>query len=309
MKSRMERYYQDDLSDYERTKKNANLYHEVYGNYDESEEFPIENNTQEIDISKLNTIISSRGDYKNIKTIQSFTNASITERKKEEKIEEQVKKIYDINELLEKAKVENSRLKKVQDELIQTNYNFLSALEKNDVNEDSIMKTKAELEVMDHNSVLEEKDKIEEQVDENYAESNSEEKKYETKKLSNDPEITQIYETESFKKSKVNTNSLPLDILNDLKPDDDTTVSSPISEEQKEKEDVKNATFYSGSYTFSKKDFLNGKNDIEDEDFLISKNNHTFLKILLLIVGIAILGASIIYILQTLGVIETIIKL
>lgn len=309
MKSRMERYYQDDLSDYERTKKNANLYHEVYGNYDESEEFPIENNTQEIDISKLNTIISSRGDYKNIKTIQSFTNASITERKKEEKIEEQVKKIYDINELLEKAKVENSRLKKVQDELIQTNYNFLSALEKNDVNEDSIMKTKAELEVMDHNSVLEEKDKIEEQVDENYAESNSEEKKYETKKLSNDPEITQIYETEAFMKSKVNTNSLPLDILNDLKPDDDTTVSSPISEEQKEKEDVKNATFYSGSYTFSKKDFLNGKNDIEDEDFLISKNNHTFLKILLLIVGIAILGASIIYILQTLGVIETIIKL
>lgn len=83
------------------------------------------------------------------------------------------------------------------------------------------------------------------------------------------------------------TDSLPLDILMDLKGNGDTVVTDPIVKEEVTmiKKIKDGETFYSGSFSFSKKDFEESE---EDEDFL-EENNHTGLKVFFLILGILIL--------------------
>lgn len=83
------------------------------------------------------------------------------------------------------------------------------------------------------------------------------------------------------------TDSLPLDILMDLKGNGDTVVTDPIVKEEVTmiKKIKDGETFYSGSFSFSKKDFEESE---DDEDFL-EENNHTGLKVFFLILGILII--------------------
>ncbi len=94
-----------------------------------------------------------------------------------------------------------------------------------------------------------------------------------------------------------NTDSLPLDILTDLKGSDNTIVTDPIIKDEitmiEKARDSE--TFYSGSFTFSKKDF---DNDDLDESF-IEKKSHVGLKVFFLILGLLILVAAIYFILTT----------
>ncbi|MBQ8193576.1 MAG: hypothetical protein IJZ46_05855 [Bacilli bacterium] len=96
------------------------------------------------------------------------------------------------------------------------------------------------------------------------------------------------------KKETVNTNSLPLDILVDLKGNDNTIVTDPIVKEEVTmiKKIKDGETFYSGSFNFSKKDF-----DEEDDDFIIEKS-HTGIKVFFLILGILLL-LGVIYLIVT----------
>jgi hypothetical protein len=91
------------------------------------------------------------------------------------------------------------------------------------------------------------------------------------------------------KENVSNTDSLPLDILMDLKGDENTIVTDPIVKEEVTMiKNIKDSeTFYSGSFNFSKKDF-----DDEDDDFLIEKS-HTGLKVFFLILGVVILLVAI----------------
>lgn len=279
MKSRMEKYYHDDLSEFERTRKNADLYKKVYGDYQELENLPIPDNVNEIDITKVKKIIDNRDDYKKIKEYQSITTSKEITIDTPEIIAKEDKKTYDINELLEKAKIENSKLKKQNEELMKVNYKFLETLEnsnvtkENDINEEMILKTKEELDEMDNKPLKLEKQPL------------SNDTKYETKQINVDPEINQV----------MSTQSLPLDLLNDLKPTkENTIVSIPINEEEKLE---KTASFYSGSHSFSNKDFT------EFEELQEKEHNHYFIKILLLIIGLAILATIGYYVLKYYGII------
>lgn len=95
-------------------------------------------------------------------------------------------------------------------------------------------------------------------------------------------------------KSSSNTDSLPLDILVDLKGNDNTVVTDPIVKDEVTMiEKIKDGeTFYSGSFNFTKKDFAD-----EDDDFLVEKN-HTGLKVFFLILGLILL-AGVIYLALT----------
>ena len=87
------------------------------------------------------------------------------------------------------------------------------------------------------------------------------------------------------------TASLSLDILSDLKPSEDTVVTTPIKDElidtdkeEKKEDDV----FYSGTYSFNKEDFEDKNDDFSD----IESSNIT-LKIVLLSFGMLICVAMI----------------
>ena len=84
------------------------------------------------------------------------------------------------------------------------------------------------------------------------------------------------------------TDSLPLDILMDLKGSDNTIVTDPIVKDEVTmiKKIKDGETFYSGSFNFTKKDF--DETDDEDEDFL-EENHHTGLKVFFIIIGILLL--------------------
>lgn len=229
MESRMEKYYKEDVTTFERSKKNQHLYKEVSKEISELENLPVPDNSNEIDLEGLKQIISSRDEYRKTKELErTFTsNRPLVEPSKKEE------KVYDINVLLETAKNEvNSQNKKENKKII--NANFLTSLE--DAN------------------------------------------------IPNSDDAIELTEELPKKKNvSSNTDSLPLDILMDLKGDDNTVVTDPIVKEEVTmiKEIKDGETFYSGSFNFSKKDFD------EDDDFYEEKS-HTGLKIFFLILGILI---------------------
>ena len=101
-------------------------------------------------------------------------------------------------------------------------------------------------------------------------------------------------ETEDESEELLKTANLSLEILSDLKGDNDNTmIEAPIKEEFLNEEDNQ---FYSNKYKFSKKDFEDIEKDSEkykedlydDEDEIVDGNGKFFFKILLLIFGIAV---------------------
>lgn len=237
MESRMEKYYKEDTSTFERSKKNQKLYKEVSREISDLENLPIPDNSNEIDMAGLKQIISSRDEYRKSKELErTFVSSKPL-------IEEEPKKerVYDINVLLENAKNEVNRSNQVTNKKI-INTNFLADLEEANIPQsDDAMEVSMPL------------------VD---------------------------------KKEKVSsTDSLPLDILMDLKGNDNTVVTDPIVKEEVTmiKKIKDGETFYSGSFNFSKKDF--DESD-DDEDFL-EEDNHRGLKIFFLVLGILILLAAV----------------
>ena len=134
MESRMERYDEVDINDYQRSKKNATLYKEIYGNYSDLEDLPIPENTNEIEIDSLNSIVGSRVS----KRKEEVKNQDYELEDLEDNHEDS-EKVYDINELLEKAKVENAKVKK--EVTVNKNMpNYLANLESDKRTEDIISK-------------------------------------------------------------------------------------------------------------------------------------------------------------------------
>ena len=104
-------------------------------------------------------------------------------------------------------------------------------------------------------------------------------------------EVSEVTSENEKEKEVSNTDSLPLDILVDLKGTDNTVVTDPIVKDEVTMiEKIKDGeTFYSGSFNFTKKDFA----DEEDDDNFFEEKSHTGLKLFFLIIGLVLLIAVI----------------
>ncbi len=240
MESRMEKYYTKDLSSFERSKKNQELYKDISKEISDLENLPIPDNSNEIDLDGLKKIIYSRDEYRKTKELEK---PQINEEQLVEKNPKETK-IYDINVLLENAKNEINRSNEVTNTK-RINHNFLTNLE--------------EEKVPYHDDAIE------------------------------------ISNMEPDKKKEVSEDSLPLDLLVDLKGNDNTVVTDPIVKEEVTmiKKIKDGETFYSGSFNFTKKDF----DEVEDDDDFMDDTSGNAIKIIFLIFGLLIIGAAIYFIL------------
>lgn len=218
MESRMERYDEVDINDYQRSKKNATLYKEIYGNYSDLEDLPIPENTNEIEIDSLNSIVGSRVS----KRKEEVKNQDYELEDLEDNHEDS-EKVYDINELLEKAKVENAKVKK--EVTVNKNMpNYLANLESDKSTKDIISK-------YDGND-------------------------------DDDMPIVKEVVIEEEVNDKKGDSTLSLDILSDLKPSGNTLVSEPMITEE-DIEENQDKEFFSSELKFDKKDFAKGDDDEE----------------------------------------------
>ena len=102
MKSRMDKYYKDE-DVMQRTSKNDSLYEELY----RQKQMPRSNitvidNVNEIDITKIKTMVDSRENYKRVRDYENIVNPMDTYRKSEidYHFDEIDNSNYDINEIL-----------------------------------------------------------------------------------------------------------------------------------------------------------------------------------------------------------------
>lgn len=161
MSSRMDKYSEGNLKT-SRTSKNRNLYEEVdridvgYISLNEPNILEIPNNNEK----RLKT----REDYKRYRDLDGIISVP-KEEKASVLVKEKEERIYDINEILKKAKEELKEEKNTK-RLLNTEYNILTKLdlenieklEKNDLNEEELKKIVEEVYPTKENKVDEDDD-------------------------------------------------------------------------------------------------------------------------------------------------------
>lgn len=287
-----------------RSSRNARLYKQVYGSYDDLENLPLEDNTNEIDMAKLRELVLNNNTEKEKEFLKD--NLNILEQKKR-RIDEQ--KLYDINKILENAKYENSKLKQTTASVKKPRTDLLATLKSTELSLEEINEAKAKYHEMlnkeEENSTKEDDLSITREI------------KY--KNLSDSIED----ETNGDEEKKYNTNSLSLDLFEDLKPTGNTITTKPITSDFMNKIDTskiesdihsgdtrdidiiknvsytkeKESDFFTNAYEFSKKDFAD-----EEDDFFDTPKRGGLLKILLLILAIIVFVGVIIYFIGTYGI-------
>lgn len=277
MESRMKKYYTEELKeDAQRTKKNAPLYRQIYGAYDEFENLKLPVSDNEIDITDIGTSVTSREEYRKMKEYGSITNksAKIVKEDKMEDVKPNIEsnnRVYNINEML--ASVKGNRAN-MDDKVVNTSANYLHTLQT-----DEEIKTDLEKVKEMYNKISEEFDK----------------------------------EEEMDQKSDVSTGTLSLELLSDLKSDKDTEVmpgfgddKSPTGDNNKSSSDNGDRgndldnTFYEGDYQFNNDDF----NDDNFFDGDMDKKGHYVIKSLLVIILIVLLVGCALYFLNEYNVIN-----
>ena len=256
MESRTERYQEFDIEEFQRSKKNANLYKEVYGNYGDFEDLPVSENTNEIDIENLKSLVGSRTSRKK----EEFNNREIN-IEEETIVMPKEEKVYDINELLENAKKENAKIKK-ENPVNRNIPNYLANLESDKNTKEIILKYDGDND--DDLPIIKEI-------------------KYSTSEI-------------HFDGDKVNTSTLSLDILSDLKPNGNTQVSEPITDELLEENLKEEKDFFDNKVNFSKDDF--DDNDEDDDELFYEEKEHVFLKVFLILIGISAIGVAAFFLLK-----------
>ena len=259
MTSRMDKY-NNNSNIPKRSEKNKELYKQIYNAYDEFENLVVPSNAKEIDLSSLKKEITSRDEYQKVRDYNDITNNKVV--RKEIVLEEQKKEneIYDINELLNKALKDNKK----------------DGITEHTISSDSYLKR---LKLDDGKTNL---DMMKDMYD----------------------DIRKETEEEEENNSLIKTANLSLEILSDLKGDnDDTMIGAQIKDEFLPEGSNQ---FYSSEYKFSKKDF-DDKNEFikedEEEDFYDDElsedgNGKFFFKILMLIFGISLVVAIVIYLIS-----------
>ena len=273
----MKKYYTEELKeDAQRTKKNAPLYRQIYGAYDEFENLKLPVSDNEIDITDIGTSVTSREEYRKMKEYGSITNksAKIVKEDKMEDVKPNIEsnnRVYNINEML--ASVKGNRAN-MDDKVVSTSANYLHTLQT-----DEEIKTDLEKVKEMYNKISEEFDK----------------------------------EEEMDQKSDVSTGTLSLELLSDLKSDKDTEVmpgfgddKSPTGDNNKSSSDNGDRgndldnTFYEDGYQFNNDDF----NDDNFFDGDMDKKGHYVIKSLLVIILIVLLVGCALYFLNEYNVIN-----
>lgn len=107
MKSRMDKYYQEELM--QRTSKNDFLYDELYKEKRPSSNVTILDNINEIDITKIKAMVDSRERHSKMRSYEDILNSN--DNKKSNEIDYQLDEVdnsnYDINEVLKKKRTDN----------------------------------------------------------------------------------------------------------------------------------------------------------------------------------------------------------
>jgi len=312
MKSRIEKYYNENPQ-YRRITKNADLYKEVYKSYSNIETLPIADNTNEIDIEELQKLVrESRNRTKR--------NMANLEEEQEPEIRKDEQREYDINKILEKVKNENNKIKEITTKEPLAKRNYLATLKSEELPISKIKEAYLKQEVEE---ILEKENHEDEKI---YM---TRELKFKEKQLEVTREIEILKQTE---------NSSPLDLFEDLKPSGNTFITEPVKPEKdnifsntlnkkeeenkpkiekiesgyKEDYDIdiikkqslksnkeEDDDFYTDSYKFSKKDFV----DDEDDDFYDKpKKSSGILKIVLLLALILALSTTIYYFINKYGI-------
>ena len=280
MSSRMNKYYDSSLEEVPtRYHRNEELYKEISKN--EIDNFEIKSNStllgennNEIDVEKIKKILDTK--YNETAQRKSIR---IEEEVEPEKVVEDTKE-YDINVILEKAKEEK-----------QENYE-----------EERLKKLRNTQFVILKNLNVE--DSEEEKEEEEYLDEDEDTKAEEVIKPSNDSfeeeNLKTLINTIAFNESKNNSKekdiSNSLDILSDLKGDDNTEVLDGLKEEITEIEDVMDTeeleetksdmtnSFYTSSNALKQKDF----EDLEDFKGDLEPSG-IFLKVVIVIIVLVFL--------------------
>lgn len=300
MDSRSNRYYTENNinSTPTRSSRNKRLYKEVYGKYNDLENLPLEDNTDEIDMAKLKELVLSEQKSKS-NTIKE--NLNILEQRKRN-IDEQ--KVYDINKILEKAKYENDKLKETTQSIPKVNKQILNTLQSTELSLEELKKASKNYQSYQNDEKIVNLNTKEEQQPEE-----------QLKKIENDLSMTRElkYQNLSLEENNEEQDSdLSLDLFSDLKPTENTIVTKPIKEETEPTKQIKdnsdidiikpsvapvNDDFFTSSYEFSKKDFMQ-----VDDDFSDLNKKGGILKIILLFLMIFIVGGVITYFVITYGI-------
>ena len=267
MSSRMDKYKNEELIP-TRSDKNKELYKQIYNAYDEFENLVVPSNSREITMSDLKKEITSRGEYRDkheySDIIKKDNEVKDIKQEKVYRVKKEENEVYDINELIKNA---------------VTSKKGPSLIEPTLSNGDYLKKLKLDNSKTNIEQVKEMYEDIQEESQE------EDESLLKTANLS----LEILVSTGNL----APFDNLSLEILSDLKSDNDATmVGAPIKEE--ELPDNHEEDFYSNSYVFSKKDFEGKeednieKDDIYDDDDEEEKtgNGKLFLRILLIVFGI-----------------------
>lgn len=248
--------YKNENSVPTRSDKNQELYKQIYNAYDDFENLIIPSNAREITMSELKKEITTRKEYREKKAYDVITDKSDSTRQTKSR---------------EKMRVQNNEpqvydIKELLDRAV-SNHDDSKNVEQTLSNREYLKKIRMD----------------------NYTKTNIERVKEAYEDSIDDDDI---YEDESLLK----TANLSLEILSDLKSDNDSTMSAPPIKESELPRDAKDIDFYSSNYKFRKNDFED--KDGEDEDFVSEdgKGFKTFIKVLLLVFGILLIIIILLYI-------------
>jgi len=268
MKSRMEKYYNQNEEFVGRTAKNENLYRKKDYSVYSSNETVIDTNN-EIDITKLKNIIQSREDYQRTKSYRNMLNDKKFDyddiEVEEDSYEE---KNYDINALLQKVKDEKDTLdeKDKMRKLRNTQYDILSNLD---------IKSKK---TKPANDLEQQKEDLKDLINSITNKNSSVNGNISDAEEDNDP-LGLLADLHA-------TSALPIDVISNnpdiVPPQKD--VKDEIKVETKNQDNDDETSFYSDSFTFSKKDF-EGLSDLNEN----VKSNNILITILIVVLIIIIL--------------------
>ena len=127
--SRMDRYYENNSTEKKRSRMNQELYRSIYisDEYSNIEGIATMDKTNEIDISKVRSMLKSREEYNSQKGYRDLFKKSDDILSETTVLAEEEYKSYDIRDVLEKVKLEKPEDEKYRS-IDNTDYNFLKEL-------------------------------------------------------------------------------------------------------------------------------------------------------------------------------------
>lgn len=249
MKSRMEKYYEDNHTE-KRADKNMPIYDDIYSQKSELESnVTVFDNVNEIDVNKIKDLINSREEYKKISNYQSIINkeSSYKNENINYDFDEPESKNYDINEILENKRsnqdfsLEQTRVRKISN----TQYDILKGLNLN-------------------------QQEVEEEMDTDF--------------FTQKTKLKTLIDT-IIKEEKNDEEKTSLDLFENLKSNNTTNLTPSLTEIKEQK--VTEETFYTSKQDFEKDDFEDSEEKsqpVKNSNFLMK-----MLVIVLILLIIAII--------------------